>query len=75
MILLLLGDSGFGRLQLQGILAAMAGGLLTRQAVVVAGERTEELEPDAKEGEVLLVAEPAEEIGRASCRERVLACV
>jgi len=60
-ILLLLGDSGFGRLQLQGILAAMAGGLLTRQAVVVAGERTEELEPDAKEGEVLLVAEPAEE--------------
>jgi len=59
MVVLLLGDSDFGRVQLRQIRQAMAAGLMGPQDIVAAGERAAELADDPAAGGVRLVAEPA----------------
>ena len=60
MILLLLGDSGFGRLQLRQIRAAMRRGEIAEQRILVAGERASTLAGDPAADGVELVEEPAD---------------
>jgi hypothetical protein len=68
-ILLLLGDSGFGRVQLRQIRAAMAEGGLAEQPVLVAGERASALcGGDAWDG-VSFRDEPAHQYLRRALRD------
>ena len=60
MILLLLGESGFGRLQLRQIRAAMADGHIAAQPILVVGDRAPSLRGDPAAEGVELSAEPAE---------------
>ena len=59
MILLLLGDSDFGRVQLRQIRAAMADGTLAEQQLVVVGERAPALRGDPAAEGATLHEEPA----------------
>ena len=60
MILLLLGDSGFGRLQLRQIRLAMRRAEIAEQRILVAGERAATLAGDPAADGVTLVDEPAD---------------
>jgi hypothetical protein len=59
-ILLLLGDSGFGRLQLRQIRAAMRAQEIAEQRILVAGERAATLAGDPAADGVELLDEPAD---------------
>jgi len=69
MILLLLGDSGFGRVQLRQIRAAMAEGRLAEQRILVVGERAPELGGDPAADGVSLRDEPALRYLRQALRD------
>ncbi len=60
MILLLLGDSGFGRVQLRQIRAAMAEGQIAEQRILVVGERAPSLADEPAAHGVQLLAEPGD---------------